>query len=107
MDGPLTGATLRGHAAPHAALAVGAAVHVAIRPEDIEVAITAAGALADASALTGTIEALLFVGDRYEARVGLGGEQGILLLLPRGRAWSEGQRLHLIFSTDLVSVWPA
>ena len=58
------------------------------------------------NALTGTIEALLFVGDRYEARVALGGEQRILLLLPRAHAWREGQRLHLAFPPDVVSVWP-
>ena len=57
--------------------------------------------------LPGVIEALLFVGDRYEARVALGGEQRILLLLPRGREWREGQRLHLEFPPDGVSVWPA
>jgi len=57
--------------------------------------------------LAGAIEALLFVGDRYEARVALGGEQRILLLLPRTREWREGQRLRLGFPPDLVSVWPA
>ena len=61
----------------------------------------------DEHTLPGVIEALLFVGDRYEARVALGGEQRILLLLPRGREWREGQRLHLGFPPDGVSVWPA
>ena len=41
------------------------------------------------------IDALLFVGDRYEARVTLGGEQRIVLLLPRAREWREGQRVRL------------
>ena len=53
------------------------------------------------------IEALLFVGDRYEARVALGGEQRILLLLSRGREWREGQRLQLGFPAEMVSVWQA
>jgi ABC-type Fe3+/spermidine/putrescine transport system ATPase subunit len=109
MDGPLAGSTLRGRAAPDAALAAGAPAHIAIRPEDIEVAITGAAPPEDtgAPALGGTIEALLFVGDRYEARVALGGEQRVLLLLSRARAWREGQRLALVFPPDLVSVWPA
>jgi len=53
------------------------------------------------------IEALLFVGDRYEARVSLGGEHSILLLLSRAREWREGQRLHLAFPPETVSVWPS
>ena len=41
-------------------------------------------------ALPGVIEALLFVGDRYEARVALGGEHSILLLLPRTASGARG-----------------
>jgi len=104
MDGALAGSTLRGHRASAASLTVGMAVQLAIRPEDIDV--TTAGD-ADGNALSGTIEALLFVGDRYEARVALGGEQWILLLLSRARTWREGQRVQLAFPPDLASVWPA
>jgi ABC-type Fe3+/spermidine/putrescine transport system ATPase subunit len=109
MDGPLAGCTLRGSPAADTSLAAGAAVQLAIRPEDIEVAITgdATPDSADANALVGTIEALLFVGDRYEARVALGGEQRVLLLLSRARAWREGQRVQLVLPPHLVSVWPA
>ena len=105
LEGALAGSTLRGRSASDAALAPGAAAHVAIRPEDIAVA--APGGALDDNALTGTIEALLFVGDRYEARLALGGEQRILLLLPRAHEWREGQRLQLVFPSDVVSVWPA
>jgi ABC-type Fe3+/spermidine/putrescine transport system ATPase subunit len=104
MDGALAGSTLRGCRAPGASLAVGTAVQLAIRPEDIEV--TAAGDV-DINTLGGTIEALLFVGDRYETQVTLGGDQRILLLLSRARTWCEGQRVQLAFPPDLVSVWPA
>ena len=55
----------------------------------------------------GVIDTLLFVGDRYEARVTLGGEHSILLLLPRAPEWREGQALQLAFPPELVSVWPA
>jgi ABC-type Fe3+/spermidine/putrescine transport system ATPase subunit len=105
LEGALAGSTLRGRAASDAALTPGAAAHVAIRPEDIAVA--ASGGALDDNALAGTIEALLFVGDRYEARVALSGEQRILLLLPRASEWREGQRLQLAFPSDVVSVWPA
>ena len=106
MAGALSGRTLAGHTAPGRTLSPGADAHVAIRPEDIEVA-SAEGASPCRYTLPGTIEALLFVGDRYEVRVALGGEQRILLLLPRAREWREGQRLELSFPPDAVSVWPA
>jgi ABC-type Fe3+/spermidine/putrescine transport system ATPase subunit len=105
MDGALAGSTLRGCGSAGASLAGGAAVQLAIRPEDIDVAI--AGETAPDDALVGTIEALLFVGDRYEARVALGGEQRVLLLLSRAGAWREGQRVRLAFPPHLVSLWPA
>jgi len=60
-----------------------------------------------ASMASQVIDTLLFVGDRYEARVALGGEQRILILLPRACEWREGQRLQLTFPPQTVSVWPA
>ena len=106
LDGVFGGRVVTGHAAAGTAPVAGAEAHVAIRPEDIEV--RGEGAADDVSeALPGVVEALLFVGDRYEARVSVGGEQRILLLLPRSREWSEGQRLQLGFPTAAVSVWPA
>jgi ABC-type Fe3+/spermidine/putrescine transport system ATPase subunit len=98
LDGALAGSIVCGRASSDAALTAGVAVQVALRPEDIEVS--------SAGALAGTIETLLFVGDRYEARVRLGGDQRILLPLPRARAWREGQPVQLDFPPDLVTVWP-
>jgi ABC-type Fe3+/spermidine/putrescine transport system ATPase subunit len=106
LGGALAGSTLRGRAAPGALLTAGADAHVAIRPEDIEVA-PEEDAWPSGRGLAGVIEALLFVGDRYEARVTLGGEHRILLLLPRAREWREGQRLQLAFPPETVSVWPS
>jgi len=106
LDGALAGRLVAGRAAPDATLVPGAEAHVALRPEDIEVT-PADGARPDDSALPGVIEALLFVGDRYEARVSLGGEQRILLLLPRTRDWHEGQHVRLSFAAEVASLWPA
>jgi ABC-type Fe3+/spermidine/putrescine transport system ATPase subunit len=105
MEGSLAGSTLRGGAAPDAALAVGAPAHIAIRPEDIEV--DPAAASPSDNVVTGTIDTLLFVGDRYELRVAMGGEHRIPLFLPRGREWHEGQCLQLAFPVEAVTVWPA
>jgi len=106
MDGALDGHRLVGRAAPGSPLARGVKAHVAIRPEDIEVT-SSDGSGSDGNTLPGLVEALLFVGDRYEARVALGGEQRILLFLGRGREWREGQRLTLRLPPEVLSVWPA
>jgi len=39
--------------------------------------------------------------------IGGTGEQHIVLLLPRDRAWREGDRMELGFPPYMVSVWPA
>ena len=106
MNGALAGCSLTGRNASPAALAPGSAATVAIRPEDIRVERDDA-APREANHLLGTIDALSFVGDRYEARVSLGGEHGIVLLLTRAREWREGDRVRLGFPPELVSVWPA
>jgi len=104
LNGPLAGNSIEGRAAPGVTLIAGGEAHVAIRPEDIDVGSDDRAGLENA--LTGVIDTLLFVGDRYEARVALGGEQSILLLLPRVRDWREGQRLRLGFPPEAVTVWP-
>ena len=106
MNGPLTGRTLAGRSAAAGSFTEGAAATIAIRPEDIRVAPADAGG-SDADHLLGTIDTLSFVGDRYEARVALGGEHCIVLLLTRTREWREGERVRLGFPPELVSVWPA
>jgi len=106
LDGSLAGQTLAGRVAPGAVLSAGASAHAAVRPEDIEVAPNDRSP-ARGHTLVGVIEALLFVGDRYEARVALSEEQRILLFLGRGGDWREGQRVRLYFPPEAVSVWPA
>jgi ABC-type Fe3+/spermidine/putrescine transport system ATPase subunit len=105
MNGPLAGRTLAGRCAAPASLLPGAAATVAIRPEDIRVA-PDDPTRGDGAHLLGTIDALAFVGDRYEARVSLG-DHCIVLLLSRAREWREGERVRLGFPPELVSVWPA
>jgi ABC-type Fe3+/spermidine/putrescine transport system ATPase subunit len=106
MNGALAGHVITGCPAPSAIFSAGADAHVAIRPEDI----TVSPEMRDrpgGNVLVGVIDALLFVGDRYEARVALGGHDSILLLLPRAREWREGQHVHLELPAETVSVWPA
>ena len=103
LDGALRGRHVAGRSMAAIAVATGAEVHVAIRPEDIEVDVVRP----ESEPLPGTIDTLLFVGDRYEARVSLSAEQRIVLLLPRTREWKEGQAVSLGLPPDAVSVWPA
>jgi ABC-type Fe3+/spermidine/putrescine transport system ATPase subunit len=103
LDAALAGQTLTGRAAGGSAPAVGAAAQVAIRPEDIDVDAPPAAS----NTLAGVIDALLFAGDRYEARVSFGGDSRIVLLLPRDREWKEGQAVSLGFPGEAVTVWPA
>ncbi|HYB40568.1 MAG TPA: ABC transporter ATP-binding protein [Candidatus Methylomirabilis sp.] len=106
MNGALTGRTLVGRVPESVRLDPGAEAQVAIRPADIQVSADG-GARPGGNTLPGVIDTLLFAGDRYEARVALGGDQAILLLLPRASEWREGQRLALTFPPEMVSVWPA
>jgi len=106
MNGPLSGRTLVGRRASPAPLAPGVAATIAIRPEDIRVDPDDVEQR-KGNHLIGTIEALSFVGDRYEARVALGGDHCIVLLLTRAREWREGERVRLGFPPEMVSVWPA
>ena len=105
LDGALAGHALVGRPVPGLALVPGAPAHLAIRPEDIEVGLQEAGAT-QSNRLPGVIETLGFVGDRYEARMALGGELRLVLHLPRARAWREGDRLDLGLPPGRVSVWP-
>ena len=104
FNGPLAGRTLAGRCAA-ASLVPGAAATVAIRPEDIRIA-PDDPTRSEVPHLLGTIDALAFVGDRYEARVSLG-DHCIVLLLTRAREWREGERVRLGFPPERVSVWPA
>jgi ABC-type Fe3+/spermidine/putrescine transport system ATPase subunit len=90
--------TCRG-GAPHG-LRVGRPVQVAIRPEQTHVG-------AGDNAVAASIEALLFVGDRYEATLALDIGQSIMALLPATGAWSEGQRISLTLPADDLRVWEA
>ncbi len=82
---------------------VGRNVSLVIRPEDIVV--DPAGGGDGRNQLNGTIKALLFIGDRYECHVQVGGF-GISVYAPRTGHWEEGQQVRLYLPEETVSVWP-
>jgi len=80
----------------------GQRVQVAIRPEHVLVTREAA---ATENGVCGTIGALLFIGDHYEAAVALDFGQSVTAHLPANGAWCEGQRVSLVLPADELRVW--
>ncbi len=81
----------------------GQKVTIAIRPEDI--AVNVPGSEGDQNYLEGEIDALLFMGDRFECHVKIG-EEAILVYAPRDRQLEEGMKVRLHFAPEVLSVWP-
>lgn len=77
---------------------------ISIRPEHIEI-LPDLAADGTPNAIRGEIEDILFVGDRFETKVGIG-SASIIIDLPSEGAWRDGQKLHLRFDRDVTSLWP-
>jgi iron(III) transport system ATP-binding protein len=86
----------------------GVACTVAIRPEKVEIRpLVDADMIGQQNTLRATIAVLLFVGDRYEARIALSTGESILLYLPSSPQWHEGQDVVLHLPATEVQVWTA
>ena len=99
VGGPLT---VNGSSA--VAVKAGDRTEISIRPEHIEI-VPEQKANGMANVVSGEIEDILFVGDRFETRVRVGGES-IIIDLPSDGAWRDGQTLRLRFGEDATTVWP-
>jgi ABC-type Fe3+/spermidine/putrescine transport system ATPase subunit len=88
--------------------AVGQRCFLALRPEQalVEAGIPD-GQSAENNALSGIIEAMLFMGDRYEARVQLPWQQSIEITLPPENAPAEGATIRIVLPDDKIQAWPA
>jgi iron(III) transport system ATP-binding protein len=88
--------------------AVGAPCTVAVRPEKVEIqTASAADSVGRQNTLHAKIEVLLFVGDRYEARIALPTGEAVQLYLPASPHWREGQDVVLHLPATEVQVWTA
>jgi iron(III) transport system ATP-binding protein len=86
----------------HLSLSVGDPVDVSVRPEAVRVD----GGNGDSrNALAGSIEAILYQGERSECEVRLG-EDRILVYVPPEIAIARGQSIQLVIPADAFSVWP-
>jgi ABC-type Fe3+/spermidine/putrescine transport system ATPase subunit len=80
----------------------GSRVEVSIRPEYVK--FEAAEGPAGANTVAGTVEELLFTGDRFETRLRIAGE-AVFTELPSDRAWREGDAVRLHLPMAALSVW--
>jgi len=90
-------------------LDVGQECYLAIRPEQVRVnpVAHARGDHPEENLVPGVVEALLFVGERYEARIVLPWNEPILAYLSPTVSWAEDQPVGLTFPRDQLRVWPA
>jgi ABC-type Fe3+/spermidine/putrescine transport system ATPase subunit len=82
--------------------AVSQPIFLAIRPEDV--VLVERGEPSGNNRLDGTIDTLLFVGDRYECQVLLG-DVPITAYLPRHTRYREGEPIALHFPPEALSLW--
>ena len=103
------GVAVTGACAADAALpAAGTPCSVAIRPEKIDIQpLSSTAAIDRPNTLRGRIQVLLFVGDRFEARIAVANDETILLYLPASPQWREGQDVALTLPASELQVWPA
>ncbi len=98
------GPVIRARTTAGSVLQPGERCSVAVRPEVVDVVRVADGSY-DSAQLVGSIAAVLFVGERYEARVRLPWGQDVQLYLPVSEDWEEGQEISLHFDALQAQAW--
>jgi ABC-type Fe3+/spermidine/putrescine transport system ATPase subunit len=88
---------------------VGQRCYVAVRPERVVVRPRTMhpASTERANQFNGWIEALLFLGDRYQAQVRLAWGQELLLYLSAAGSWQEGQAVAVELLEEDATLWPA
>ncbi len=87
-------------------LAPGVAVHIAVRPEDVDMVEPQGDGELPQGVVRGTIRTTLFTGDRTEYQVEVEGQGSLLLYGTRQHIFGEGSPVWLRMQPDTVSVWP-
>lgn len=86
-------------------LQAGDAVKLSVRAESM--ALSTDQRTTGAHELCGLIDAILFLGDRYECEVVLKEGRRINVNVPRGAQLVEGEKVAVTFNKEAVRVWPA
>ena len=84
----------------------GVAVHVAVRPEDVEIIEPGDGSDLPPGVVRGVVQTVLFTGDRTEYQVEVEGQSTLLLYGTRQHMFKEGATVWLKVQPDNVSAWP-
>jgi ABC-type Fe3+/spermidine/putrescine transport system ATPase subunit len=106
-EGQAEGGTVHGRRSGIDALAPGEECVISIRPEHATVSEAGRGPEPD-NAIAGTLRALLFVGDRYEARIELGSGRQVTAHARRSESrLREDSDVWLQLPREFCFVWPA
>ncbi len=87
-------------------LAPGVAVHMAVRPEDVDLVESQGEGELPQGVVSGTIRTTLFTGDRTEYQVEVEEQGSLLLYGTRQHLFVEGTPVWLRLQPESVSVWP-
>ena len=99
------GPIIRARVTSGSVLRPGEKCSVAVRPEVIEISRFGNASRDSAQGLMGSITAILFVGERYEARVHLPWGQEVQIYLPASDDWEEGEDIALDFDPLQAQAW--
>ncbi len=88
------------------AIAPGVAVHIAVRPEDVDIVEPGGNGELPQGVVKGVIQATLFTGDRTEYQAEVEGQGSLLLYGTRQHMFGEGSPVWLKMHPETVSVWP-
>ncbi len=100
------GPTIRARVTSGNVLRPGERCNVAVRPEVVDVSRVDVSPSSGGQGLVGSISAILFVGERYEARVRLPWGQDVQVYLPASQDWEEGLDVSLEFDGLQAQAWP-
>ena len=99
------GPIIRARATSGSVLRPGEKCNVAVRPEVVDVNLVDDSSNDSARGLVGSISAILFIGERYEAHVRLPWGQDVQIYLPVSEDWKEGQDVSLNFDALQAQAW--
>jgi ABC-type Fe3+/spermidine/putrescine transport system ATPase subunit len=87
-------------------VAPGVAVHIAVRPEDVDVMEPQGDSQLPQGVVKGVVQTTLFTGDRTEYQVEVEGQGTLLLYGTRQHMFGDGSPVWLKVHPESVSVWP-
>jgi hypothetical protein len=97
---------VRGGTSRQDGLGAGEPVYVGVRPEDVEL-FPVTGSTLPAGMIGGVAHAALFLGERYEYRIEVDGQEAIDIYGDRHNPLPEGGKVWMKLRATGHSIWPA